>query len=225
MKKLMVLVVALVISLPLVAAEKEAVGKTEAVKLFDGKSLEGWDFFLVKPELKMADVWSVSEGNIVCKGKPMGYLATKKDYTNFSLIVEYRWAPGKKATNSGVLMRITGKPQGLPKCMEVQLQHGKAGDIYGFHGFKVASKNGKTFNVDNKFVGKMSGSAKAKDAEKKPGEWNKLEITVNKGDVTVILNGEKVNEAKDCEIVAGKVALQSEGGEIHFKTVEITPIK
>ena len=35
-------------------------------------------------------------------------------------------------------------------------------------------------------------------------------------------NGEKVNEATGLDVVAGTIGLQSEGGEIHFRTVELT---
>ena len=62
-------------------------GKPEtAIDLFDGKTLDGWDFFLVNPKLKMSDVWTVEDGLLVCKGKPMGYLATKKDYKDYTVI-------------------------------------------------------------------------------------------------------------------------------------------
>jgi hypothetical protein len=115
------------------AADKSERG----IDLFDGKSLDGWEHYLVKPDVKMADVWSVRDGLLICKGEPMGYLATKKTFTNFRLVVEWRWAPGKPPGNSGVLLRITGKPQALPKCLEAQLQSGSAGDVYGFHGFPV----------------------------------------------------------------------------------------
>ena len=84
--------------------------ETSAVNLFDGKSLEGWEYFLVDPDVKMEDVWKVKEGLLICKGEPMGYLSTKKEFTNYRLSVEWRWAPGKKPGNSGVLLRITGKP-------------------------------------------------------------------------------------------------------------------
>ena len=77
--------------------------------LFNGKDLSEWDYFLVDPAAKMSDVWSIQDGILVCKGEPQGYLATKKDYTNFTLVVEWRWAPGTKPGNSGVLMRITGQ--------------------------------------------------------------------------------------------------------------------
>jgi predicted esterase len=194
-----------------------------AVDLFDGKSLDGWEHYLVDPKLKMSDVWSVRDGLLVCKGKPMGYLATKKEYVSFKLIVEWRWPPGKPATNSGVLMRITGKPQALPKCVEAQLKSGSAGDVYGFHGFNVKG-SARVISAENKFVGKLSGVSKMKAAEKKPGQWNKYEITFNGGDITVILNGQKVNEATGCDVVAGKIGLQSEGGEVHFRTVRLTPL-
>jgi len=195
----------------------------DAVDLFNGKNLDGWEHYLVDPKLKMSDVWSVSDGLLACKGKPMGYLATKKEFTNFKLVVEWRWPPGKPATNSGVLMRITGKPKALPKCVEAQLKAGSAGDVYGFHGFNVKG-SARVISANNKFVGKLSGVKKIKAAEKKPGQWNKYEITFNGGDITVILNGEKVNEATDCDVVAGKIGLQSEGGPVEFRTVRLTPL-
>ncbi len=197
---------------------------SESIALFNGKNLSGWKYFLVDSDVKMADVWSVRDGLLICKGEPMGYLATKKEFTNFKLIVEWRWAPGKKAGNSGVLMRITGQPRALPKCTEAQLQSGKAGDIYGFHGFKVKGDAARSKTAENEMIGKLSGVSKIKGNEKEPGQWNKYEITLNGGDLTLIINGEKVNEASGLDIVAGNVGLQSEGGEIHFRTVQLTPL-
>ena len=220
---LMLMVATLAVVVSSMASAADSPKSKDAIDLFDRKSLNGWEHFLVKPELKMSDVWSVRDGLLVCKGKPLGYLATKKEYTNFRLVVEWRWPPGKKPTNSGVLMRITGKPRGLPKCVEAQLKAGSAGDIYGFHGFNVKG-SARVISAQNDFVGKLSGVKKIKGAEKKPGEWNKYEITFNGGDLTVILNGQKVNEATGCDVVAGKIGLQSEGGEVHFRTVRLTPL-
>ena len=110
-------------------------GEKKAKDLFNGKDLSGWEYFLVEPELKMEDVWSVQDGLLTCKGKPMGYIATKETFENFKLIVEWRW-PGKP-DNSGVLLRITGEPAALPKCVEAQLKSGSAGDIWAFKGFQV----------------------------------------------------------------------------------------
>lgn len=197
---------------------------TKTTKLFNGKDLSDWTYYLVEPDVKMSDVWSVRNGLLICKGEPMGYIATKAKYTNFKLVVEWRWAPGKKAGNSGVLMRITGKPRALPKCTEAQLQSGKAGDIYGFHGFNVKGDAARSRTGQNEMIGKLSGVSKIKGNENTPGQWNKYEITLKGGDLTLLINGEKVNEATGLDIVAGTIGLQSEGGEIHFRTVELTPL-
>jgi len=204
----------------MISAEDKPSGGTD---LFNGKNLDGWEHYLVKPDVKMAEVWSVRDDLLVCKGEPMGYLATKKEYTSFKLIVEWRWAPGKKAGNSGVLLRITGEPKPLPKCAEAQLKDGSAGDIYGFHGFPVKGDAARSKSAQGKMIGQLSGVSKIKGNEKAPGEWNKYEITLADGDLTLLVNGEKVNEATGLDIVAGKIGLQSEGGEIHFRTVRLIP--
>ena len=197
----------------------------EPVDLFNGKCVACWDYFLVEPDAKKEDVWSVQDGILVCKGEPMGYLATKADYTNFKLVVEWRWAPGKKPGNSGVLLRVTGKPQALPKCVEAQLKHESAGDIWAFHDFKVSGPEDRTTRKENhKLGGNLIGVSKIAGNEKPAGEWNKYEITINGGQLTLMVNGKKVNEATGCDVVAGKIGLQSEGGEIHFRTVRLTPL-
>jgi hypothetical protein len=47
---------------------------------------------------------------------------------------------------------------------------------------------------------------------------------VDGGDVMLAVNGEHVNKAWDCEVKPGKIALQSEGTEIHFRNVRIAEI-
>ena len=204
-----------------------AADDSKTVKLFNGACLEGWDCFTVKPEVKMQDVWSVKDGVLICKGEPLGYISTKKEFTNFELVVEWRWAPGKKPGNSGVLLRITGDSVVfLPKCVEAQLQSGSAGDIWGFYGFGLTGDKERFRKIENHDqLGTFVGVGKAKAAEKEPGEWNKYEITLDEGTLTLVVNGEQVNQATDCDVTAGKIGLQSEGGEIHFRTVELTPIE
>lgn len=201
-------------------------GAAEPVKLFNGKDLAGWEAFLDAPGAKMEDVWSVRDGVLVCKGEPMGYLCTRNEYTSFRLAVEWRWAPGGKPGNSGVLMRINGEPRALPRSIEAQLKSGDAGDVYGFHGMKISGDAARAVSVaGHKLGGDLSGvKREVKGAEKTPGEWNRYDITLRGGELSVEINGRKVNEATGCEILSGKVGLQSEGGEVHFRLVELTPI-
>jgi hypothetical protein len=197
----------------------------EPVNLFNGECLDGWEHFLVEPDKKMEDVWSVKDGLLVCKGEPMGYLCTKKKFENFKLIVQWRWAPGQEPGNSGVLLRITGKPMALPRCVEAQLKSGSAGDIWAFQGFQVKGDAGRFKEIDHPTFGKFMGVGKIKANEKTPGEWNKYEITLDGDKLTLVVNGEKVNEAHGCDPGAGKVGFQSEGGEIQFKTIQLVPLK
>ena len=206
------------------AAEKES----KACDLFNGKCFEGWGHFLVEPDVKMEDVWSVKDGILICKGQPHGYLCTKKKFDNFKLVVEWRWAPGKKPGNSGVLMRITGDEMMLPNCVEAQLASENAGDMYGFQGFKIDGDSArKKIIAGHKLGGDLIGLKKNSDAhnENKPGEWNKYEITADGGTITLKVNGKQLNQATGCDTQAGQIGLQSEGGEIHFRTVRITPLQ
>jgi len=209
---------------PLVSATP---AQSEGVtRLFNGKDLSGWGFHLVDDGKKMEDVWSVEDGLLICKGEPMGYLCTEEEFASGKLVVEWRWAPGKKPGNSGVLLRINGKPQALPKCYEAQLQHGNAGDIYGFHGMPVTGDKARSISKPgHKVGGDLSGVKKITGAEKPAGEWNKYEITLDGDKLSLVVNGVKVNEASGLEVIGGKIGLQSEGGEIHFRTIEISRAK
>jgi acyl-homoserine-lactone acylase len=64
-----------------------------------------------------------------------------------------------------------------------------------------------------------------KDGAEKPiGEWNTMEITCKGGDVTVKVNGQLVNEGKNCSIKEGAISLQSEGAPIEFRKVALMPL-
>ena len=65
------------------------------VDLLAGNSLAGWDVFLVNSKVKKEDVWSLKDGVLVCKGEPLGYLYTKKQFQNFKLTLQWRWAPAR----------------------------------------------------------------------------------------------------------------------------------
>jgi len=199
----------------------------QAVDLFDGESLAGWDCFLADANVKMEDVWSVRDGILDCKGEPLGYLFTKNEYTNYKLIVEWRWAPGTEPGNSGVLLRIAGDAVSfLPKCVEAQLHSGSAGDIWAFYGAGVQGDADRMRVIkDHELLGDFAGVGKIKANEKPPGEWNKYEITLVGGDLTLLVNGEKVNEATGLDVVPGKIGLQSEGGQIQFRSVKLIPVE
>ena len=64
--------------------------------LFNGKDLSGWLMDIPahdkKPELPKSFI--VRDGMLVSLGKPSGHLLTDKEYENYRLIAEYRFAGG-----------------------------------------------------------------------------------------------------------------------------------
>jgi len=194
--------------------------------LFNGKDLTGWKAMFDDASVKPESVWWVQDGVLVCKGEPLGCLVTTENYINYKLEVEYRWAPGKKPGNSGIFGRGNGPARGLPRCLETQLHPDSAGDVLGLQGMKVTGDSARVKLIpkhavagDINLVGRLVG------AERPHGEWNKVEILAQGDRVTVWFNGTKVNEAHGAEVIPGPVGLQSEGGEIHFRNVRITPME
>jgi hypothetical protein len=197
----------------------------EAEKLFNGKDLTGWRSYLAEHNVGTEDVWSVKDGILICKGEPLGYLYTETDFKDFQLQVEWRWAPGQEPGNSGVLMRINAEPKPLPRSLESQLRSGDAGDLYGFHGMSIRGDKERAVSVKGHALGgDLSGVRKITRAEVEPGEWNRMEIRLEGSEIKVWVNGTLVNEATDCEVISGPIGLQSEGGEIHFRLVQLTPL-
>lgn len=197
----------------------------EKIDLFNGKDLNNWTRVVLATPAKKEDVWTVRDGLLVCKGEPLGHLATAQSFTNFKLRVEWRWAPGTPPGNNGVLMRVNGPERPLPRSIEAQLKSGNAGDVYGFHGMKLDGDPARLKKVANhELGGDLTGVLKLSGNENPPGEWNTYEIELNGPALKVCVNGKLVNELHSCEVVAGPVAIQSEGGEIHFRAIQLTPL-
>ncbi|MBU0639387.1 MAG: DUF1080 domain-containing protein [Planctomycetes bacterium] len=185
------------------------------VRLFNGRDLSGWTAHLEdngRPE----DAWSVSDGVLICKGRPIGYIRTEADYTNYVLKLEWRFNPvTKQAGNSGVLLRLCGADKVWPRSVEAQLQSGNAGDFWNIDKFVMKVDPARTNGRNTK---------KTHFAEQPIGEWNEYEIIVDHTEIRLYVNGELLNRAWDVEEIPGKIGLQSEGAEIHFRNIRLGPI-
>lgn len=196
------------------ATTDAAAQKTE--KLFNGKDLSNWEFVVDKDAVPAEQVYSVKDGVILIKGEPLGYMYTKKKYSNYKLHVEWRWP--KEATNSGIFLLIEEAKNPFPNGIEMQLSAGDAGDfvllggsdLFEFHqrpgtrrpGFPVVKKNAPT-------------------AEKEVGEWNEANIWVKDGTIHVYINGVYQNTGTN-KVTEGHIGLQSEGKEVEFRNVYVT---
>jgi hypothetical protein len=192
------------------------------IALFNGKNLDGWTFVLADRKAKMEDVWAVRDGGILyCKGNPRGYLLTKRnDFENYELTLQYRWPPGTPGGNNGVLVHTTD-PGALgiwPRSHEVQLNNGHAGDIWVI-GTTIEIPNPEGRIRERRHLNLTDGS------EKKLGEWNDLRIVCDGDELTIYVNGDKVNYARKLSQTKGAISLQSEGAEIEYRKIELKQLK
>jgi hypothetical protein len=198
-------------------------GKADGwVKLFNGKDLSGWKAYLPpKSKVTPDKIWSVHDGIIDCEGSVYGYLITEKEYGDYVLRLQWRW--GKKVTkgrNSGVFVHVSGPDKIWPKGVEAQLFAGHAGDFWLVDGFTLqvdpARRDPKT----------PRHYYRLKDVSEKPiGEWNQYEITCKGDTIKLVVNGKLANEGTKAEATRGKILLQSEGAEIHFRNVELKQLR
>lgn len=184
------------------------------VALFNGKDAAGWTAFLNDGK-KLEDVWTVRDGVLQCSGRPAGYIQTTGDHANYVLKLEWRWPAGKEPGNSGVLLRKVGEDKVWPKSVEAQLQSGSAGDFWNIGEFAMTTDPARTNGRNTR---KTHGN------ENPVGQWNEYEIIVDGGNVVLNVNGEELNRAWDVAGAPGKICLQSEGTEIHFRNVRLAPI-
>ena len=197
------------------AAQPGAAGK--AIQLFNGRDLSGWTAVSSKPDVKTEDVWSVRDGAIHCVGHPAGYLRTNDDFTAF--VLKFQWRTLKKG-NSGCLIRCQAPPDKVwPKSVECQLETNNAGDIWVIDDFPIQFD--PPSRLEGRHVKRLHESS-----EKPLGEWNQYEITADGGGkLELKVNGVVQNVAHDVQVIPGKILFQSEGAEIEFKNVELTPLE
>lgn len=221
------------VALALVALATLASGAAaQARDLFNGKDLSGWHVDVPAmdnaPEVKSP--FLVRDGKLVTLGKPGGHLITDQVYSNYRLEVEYRFAgtPG----NCGVLVHAS-TPRSLydmfPKSIEVQMQHLDAGDFWSIvEDIKVPDMERRRGPKEEwgAVLGKQRRTLNLTDGSEKPvGEWNRMVIEAVRDEIKVWVNGDLVNYGFDATATSGQIALQSEGSEVEFRKVRLTPIR
>ena len=207
----LITVLSVVVSMPV---------KAHTIDLFNGSNLNGWGFVLENNSKKPEDVYKVKNGVIHITGTPFGYMYTLNKYDNYHLHVEWRWP--EEATNSGIFLYVQNDMKIWPNAVECQLQAGNAGDFVLLGGSDLAEfvlKNGEK-RPEFPVIKKKNASP-----EMAVGEWNNADITCENGNITVYINGVLQNKGTKSLHKTGYVALQSEGKDIQFRNVRLTPIK
>jgi hypothetical protein len=63
-----------------------------------------------------------------------------------------------------------------------------------------------------------------KDVESEDGRWTRVEAICNGDKITNLVNGVVVNVGTQSSLTRGKILFQSEGAEIFFRKIELTPL-
>ena len=225
------------------------------IRLFNGKDLTGFYSFLrSKGKNNDPDrVFSVVDGAIRASGEEFGYVATVDEYENFRLTAEFRW--GEKtfaprvanARDSGILFHMIGPDKVWPHSIEFQIIEGGTGDVLMVDGAsmayeaalgpRLASKD--VLSPDGKRIvkGRVNWAKRAPawkdvlgfhgpdDIEKPTGQWNVLELVCHGDAFTYKVNGVLVVEGKGASPTKGRLVFQSEGAEIFFRRLELSPLR
>ncbi|MBR5661339.1 MAG: DUF1080 domain-containing protein [Bacteroidales bacterium] len=177
--------------------------------LFNGENLEGWKTVVAdEPEGTEEDTFSAREGVMHITGKPFGYIRTEKKYSDYLLHLEWRWA-GEESVDGGVFNYLQDGDKVWPLGVQLQMTSKDMGLLMG--GIKIEGVDGP-FYRKNRLV--------EESPEKPVGEWNEMEFLCLGGKIKVWLNGVLVNEAV-CDATDGYIAIQSEGGAMDFRNIQI----
>ncbi|MSQ96409.1 MAG: DUF1080 domain-containing protein [Gemmataceae bacterium] len=196
-------------------------GKSETIKLFNGKNLDGWEGY--------ADLWSVKDGVIIARNeKPLKvstYLFTKGKYTDFRLICSAKLVESEM--HSGIALwgkRITAPDKGLNPAKE----HGE----YTYQGQLVMFPSGWGLYDLYRRAGAINPSQAIRNPAIKAGkqhDWNDMEILAQGNRIRLVVNGKLVLDWRDPDpklVNEGPIALQLHSNsipqEIHFKGLELT---
>jgi len=185
------------------------------IELFDGKDLDGWSWVGKDVGSKASDAFTVMlDGVLRGNGKPLGYIRTNDKYESFVLKLQWRTL---KAGNGGILLRAGDEEHVWPRSIEAQLNTNDAGDIWNIGDFPMKTDAARQEARRNK---KLHPSN-----EKPAGEWNEYEITLDGGHLALKVNGVLQNEATDCEVIPGRICIQSEGGVMEYRNLTLAPIE
>ena len=163
--------------------------------LIDGVSLSGWNI------IGSAN-WVIGNG-IVEGNKPNGFLVSTKTYKNFVIKAEFY---AESNTNSGIFIRCQDPNKvSQSTCYEINIWDTRPEQAYA--------------------TGAIVDVAKVDPVPKAGGRWNTMEIIANGPNFKVMMNGVvTVANGQDSKYSEGPIALQSAGGVIKFRKLQIKPL-
>jgi hypothetical protein len=186
-------------------------------------------------------------------GQGFGVITTKETFGNFHLRLQIKWGERKWGSklkaprDSGLLYFVHGEPgfdHGTwPRSVEFQIQEHDTGDLFAIATQITvnARQKGNRWHYDpagepilfqqKRPIG--NHCVKLADYEKPHGEWDTLDLICFNGDSIHIVNGKVVMRLQGAQrldgpspapLTSGYISLQTEGAEVYFREINITPI-
>lgn len=168
----------------------------------------GWTTLLDGPGLKDLNDWSplgqgrwkIVDGALEGRSGTLGYLLTREAYADFELRCEF-WADAD--CNSGLFLRCQDRAKvNADNAYEVNIFDKRPDPSYG------------TAAIVN--VAKV-----AQPGPKAADRWNSFEVTARADRLVVVFNGQQTVDVRDARFRSGPIALQSAGGVIRFRRLQI----
>mgnify|MGYP002622773413 CR=1 FL=1 len=204
--------------------------------LFNGRNLSGWYTFLQEHgrDHDPDGIVTIERGMIhLYKNAPagspvlMGYIATEKEWSDYHLRLEYRWADKKfaprvdMARDAGLYYHITGPDAIWPRSLQYQIEETKVGtllallSIYCDTWYDAAKGGGTTSKDMREFLDPADGGTpgvlgsggigfQRQRGMHERDSWNTVEIIVRGTSATHILNGHVVNRCRNLRLVDPK---------------------
>ncbi len=182
-------------------------GERETIKLFNGKNLDGWEGH--------EKYWSIQDDVIVGKNTdevPVStYLLTKKKYSDFRLVFDFKLA--KSEMHSGIAMwgRIAPEKRDKYTYAGHLVMFPSGYGFYDLYGRELIHKN----DDKAKKVGKQH-------------DWNHIEILAQGNRIRFVLNGELISDWREPlpdRIKEAPIGLQlhsnKEPQEVQFKNLTL----
>lgn len=185
--------------------------KQQEVSLFNGKDLSGWEYFLAESETVPAEpTFSVKDGLLHITGTPFGYIRTAEKYSDYTLLLEWRWT--ERRADSGIYSYLQEGDKVWPVGVQFQLRESDFG--FFFSGIPLEGiKPERNYRKPPLCQG---------DPELPDGEWNETKVICKGGHITAYVNGVLVNETQS-DALEGYIGIQSEGGAMDFRNIRILP--
>ena len=170
----------------------------EAISIFDGKTLNGWE--------GNTNTWRVEDGSIVAgwieRRQPRNeFLATRREYGNFELRLQYKLEGTNGFVNGGVQFWS----QRVPNDFEVS----------GYQADLGADTDGNLYDESRRNRNLVAAKKETREKALRPGDWNDYRIHAEGAHIQLWLNGVKtVDYTESDETIPrrGIIALQIHGG-------------